>query len=301
MAITGGRHDLNFQLPRLYKYYSNDEERRRTNLHYAKSAEFFEIVTGGEWNVYSCNIWDNASDVTDSQTRKLDLFAKIANLQPGQKILDVGCGWGGPLVYLSKRYGVSGVGITASPVQQIAAQKRADRYGVDLEIVESHWADFETGTSFDLIYSDEVLVHINDLGHFFERMNSLLNLGGLMLHKELHLTHGKYAQRVTPGSSFINEIFGETGNYRTLADELTLLMQARFRIVEVYTLQKWHYRKTIDFWIVNMKRHRSQLTKIDGEEFYFAMLKYLKLARMFVMSNAISIDIVHSANSETFR
>src|SRR6185295_834773 len=129
----------------LYRVYPKDEEVQRTNLHYARPADFFKPMTGGEWNVYSCNIWDHARTETESQIAKLNVFGAAANLQPGQRILDVGCGWGGPLVYLCKAFGVSGVGLTASHPQKIAGEERAAHYGVNVEIIESHWKDFQTG------------------------------------------------------------------------------------------------------------------------------------------------------------
>src|SRR3712207_3410092 len=89
----------------LYQSYSIAEDQLRTNLHYEQPPAFFYHITGGEWNVYSCNLWDDATTDTESQSAKLDLMAQSMQLQPGQRILDVGCGWAGPLVYLCKQYG----------------------------------------------------------------------------------------------------------------------------------------------------------------------------------------------------
>ena len=83
--------------------YSVDEDMARTNTHYDLPAEFFATFTGGEWNTYSCNLWEDAASETESQERKLDLLAQLMDLQPGQRVLDVGSGWGGPLVYGSLR------------------------------------------------------------------------------------------------------------------------------------------------------------------------------------------------------
>ena len=278
----------------LYQNYTIAEDQERTNLHYDRSARFFQTITGGEWHVYSCNLWDNAQTVTESQRAKLDLFAKLVDLQPGQSILDVGCGWGGPLTYLCKTYDVSGIGITLSPSQQRAAQERADRHGADVEIVLTHWRDFTTDRHFDLIYSDEVLVHISDLVGLFGKLHGLLTPDGSMLHKELHLTHSDYATAMTRGSSHMNDVFGCTGNYRSLAEELSFLMAAGLCCRGVHTIDGAQYRKTIDGWIANMTTNRDKLIELEGREFYDRILKYLKISRMFVVSPAISIDIVHS-------
>jgi cyclopropane-fatty-acyl-phospholipid synthase len=251
-------------------------------------------VTGGDWHVYSCNLWDDAASETGSQIAKLNLFAKLANLQPGQRILDIGCGWGGPLVYLCKVFGVSGVGLTLSLAQKQVAEERAARQEVDAEIFASHWKDYESTDEFDLIYSDEVLVHVFDLQQFFQKMRSLLRPNGSMLHKELHLTHPHYATQISRGSSLINEIFGCTGNYRTLSEELALLARAGFETSAVHRIPNFHYQKTIQCWLNNARQHRSQLLELTDKEFFRMFFKYLKIARIFVGSRSISIDIVQS-------
>src|SRR5687768_8297014 len=113
MAVQHRRRQVVFSPDQeLYQARTVDEDRERTNGHYEQPVEFFLTMTGGEWNVYSANLWDaHISSVTESQEAKLDLLAEAMQLKPGQRIMDVGCGWGGPLVYLCKKYGVSGVGL----------------------------------------------------------------------------------------------------------------------------------------------------------------------------------------------
>src|SRR5262245_9701665 len=123
----------------LYQAYSTEEDIRRTNLHYEQPVEFFYQVTGGEWNVYSCTLWDDAKTETEAQERKLDQLAELLDLKPGQRIMDVGCGWGGPLVYLCTKYGVRGVGLTLSALQKQAADQRIARYGANAEVIVCHW------------------------------------------------------------------------------------------------------------------------------------------------------------------
>src|SRR5687768_10029530 len=117
-AITHEAHEL-------YQAYDIHEDQERTNVHYEHPPQFFYSFTGGEWNCYSCNLWPNGVTTdTQSQEAKLDRFAELMNLQPGQRILDVGCGWAGPLAYLCKTYGTRGVGLMLSEMQYKAAQDR---------------------------------------------------------------------------------------------------------------------------------------------------------------------------------
>jgi cyclopropane-fatty-acyl-phospholipid synthase len=274
----------------LYHAYSVDEDRERTNVHYEQPPEFFTLITGGEWNVYSCNIWDEGVvDDTTSQEAKLDLIAGLSGLQPGMRLLDVGCGWAGPLTYLSSRHQVQGVGLTLSPTQKQFADERIARYGADAEVVIAHWQEYTSPLPFDVIYTDEVIVHFNDLAGFFQRCHDLLAPGGVMINKELHLKHPRHA-RLERGGEFISEIYGDTGNYRTLAEELGLANSAGFEVERVHHIPRHHYETTIDHWQATMHRHRDRLHDLVGEGHYHDFRTYLRLARR--IQRNVSLDVV---------
>ena len=261
----------------LYHEYSVTEDQERTNVHYEQPPEFFYLFTGGEWNVYSCNLWDTATNDTESQEAKLDMAARLAGLKPGMRILDVGAGWAGPLTYLCKAYGVSGVGLTLSPTQKKCADERIAKYGVDAEVKICHWQDYEDDKPFDAILTDEVIVHFYDLGGFFKKCHSLLTDTGVMVNKELHHKHPRHAV-LERGGEFVSEIYGDTGNYRTLAEELHLGYEAGFDMT-VHHIPAWHYEKTIDHWQSNMYEHRERIKELLGDEGYKNWRIYLKLAR----------------------
>lgn len=277
----------------LYQSYSVDEDKDRTNVHYEQPVEFFNLITGGEWNVYSCNIWDTATTDTESQEAKLDLLAQLMDLKPGMRILDVGCGWGGPMVYLSKKYGVQAVGLTLSTKQKKYVEERIARNGVDAQVIECHWENYEDDRGFDAVYTDEVIVHFNRLGDYFKKVYSLLNSGGRMLNKELHFTHPQYS-KMTRAMSFINEIYGSTGNYRTLADELLLANQAGFEVQRIVQLPIGNYLTTIDHWTRNMREHKARLEALVGREYYRRFLTYLKIIRHIFTTSTMTLDVIVS-------
>jgi Cyclopropane fatty acid synthase and related methyltransferases len=288
-----------------YQAYSTEEDRERTNVHYEQPVEFFYAVTGGRWNVYSCNLWEEGIDPEDqtaSQEAKLDLTARLAGLKPGMRILDVGCGWGGPLTYLCKTYGVTGVGLTLSPAQKRAAEERAAREGVasSVEIVECHWRDYEDAVPFDAVTTDEVIVHFNDLGGFFEKAFSLLREGGRMVNKELHFTHPRYS-RMTRGLSLINEIYGSTGNYRALAEELALANAAGFEVHAIHQLSLEHYRKTMGHWTANMHAHKAELEAMVGADYYRRFRGYLKMCQRIFTDTTMTLDVVVSRKAVSGR
>ena len=277
----------------MYQPYSAAEDKQRTNSHYELPVEFFYTLTGGEWNVYSANIWSGAATATESQQAKLDLLARLMDLQPGQRILDVGCGWGGPLVYFCHTYGVQGVGLTLSALQKRAAEARIDRYGVHANIIETHWQDYTADEGFDVVYTDEVIVHFFALGDFFRKVYAWLKPGGRMLNKELHLAHARYSQ-MTPAMSFINEIFGSTGNYRTLAEELTLVGEAGFDVRTINQLSTLEYQKTVDSWMANLRAERGRMEDLVGRDTLRRFLKYLQLCHYIHGGTRMTLDIVVS-------
>jgi cyclopropane-fatty-acyl-phospholipid synthase len=277
----------------LYRPLSIEEDRQQTNTHYEQPVEFFYTLTGGEWNVYSANLWTGSQTQTESQERKLDLLAELMQLRPGMRILDVGCGWGGPLVYLSKKYGVRGVGLTLSSLQKGAAEERIARHGADVTIIECHWKDYRDDEPFDVVYTDEVIVHFHDLGDFFVKVYGLLHDGGRMLNKELHLVHARHGE-MTRAMSFINEIFGSTGNYRTLAEELTLAGEAGFDLEAIRQIPLREYQKTVDSWLGNMKAQRARLEELVGRETLRRFQTYLQLCHHIHGGTRMTLDLVIS-------
>ena len=277
----------------LFQRYSTERDKEQTNVHYEQPPAFFYAITGGTWNVYSCNLWDGATTDTESQEAKLDLLARLMDLRPGQRILDVGCGWAGPLVYLSTRYGVRGVGLTLSPTQKRCADERIARQGAEVEIVERHWQEYADEEGFDAIFTDEVIVHFNDLGGFFAKAHALLRPGGHFVNKELHFTNSRFKE-ISRMGVFVNEIYGLTGNYRTLGEELTLLDQHGFALDTIHQIPIEHYIKTADRWLSNMHRHREELRALVGPEYYRQFRTYLKIVPQLMRSRTMTLDVVAS-------
>lgn len=277
----------------LYRSFSPEEEKERLNVHYEVPPKFFYLITGGEWNVYSSNIWsEGATTDTESQEAKLDVMARIMELKPGDRLLDVGCGWAGPLVYLSKTYGVHGVGVTPIPAQKRGADERIARHGVDVKVVESHWRDYEDDQGFDAVFTDEAIVHFHDLGGFFAKARSLLHAGGIMLNKELHFTSRRYSTIATRASAFVHEIFGLTGNYRTIAEELALLDENSFELKQIYQMPMVNYLRTVAAWIGNMRTHRVELERLVGPEHYQRFRTYFHLLYRIFSGHTMTLDAI---------
>ncbi len=261
----------------LYQTYNLQEETERIAYHYEIDPEFFRIVTGGNWNNYSCSMWEKGFSLTQAQEKKLDHFARLMQLKPGMHILDVGCGWGGPLVYLCQKYGVTGHGITISPMAIPIAQARAQQYGVKATFEVIHWQNLRLAQQYDAIYSDEVIVHFNDLAGFFKKANQLLKPQGIMVNKELHFRHSLHKHALDKLSQHINKVYAYTGNYRTLQDELLLLDDGHFHLQEIVDIPIEDYRKTIgEYWVKHLNDNKEQLIAMTSPKHVREFKLYLR-------------------------
>jgi cyclopropane fatty-acyl-phospholipid synthase-like methyltransferase len=147
-----------------------------------------------------------------------------------------------------------------------------------VEVHECHWRDFEDADRFDAVFTDEVIVHFGDLQGFFEQVRKLLKPDGLMLNKELHFVTS-HVKQLTRSMIFLNKIYGETGHYRTLHEELALLDQTGFMLERIEQIPLANYQKTADGWLANMQRHRSRLEEVVGAEHYQRFRTYLRIVR----------------------
>lgn len=274
----------------------------------AEMTEFFTTVLGGEWHLYSTHIFDGTKrSETEAQQAKLDLLASLMDLRPGARVLDVGCGWGGSLTYLAKRYGVTGVGISLVPQQCEYAAARARRHGADLEFKATHWQDFVADDPFDAVMTSGVVVHFENLSDYFVRAREWLRPGGVLLNEEMHLLSAQAQPRTAGGSralSLLDEVrkkgreaggrltVDEEGSYVTLDTEVELLENAGFKIRATESLPMADYQRTVEGWLTNCEQRRAELTALTGRDVYRWYRVYFRLFRRLIDDRTMSLDVV---------
>ena len=146
--------------------------------HYDLGNDLFEAMLGQRL-VYSCGYWKDAADLDQAQEAKLDLVSRKLGLQPGMRILDVGCGWGEALKFAAERYGISGVGVTVSHEQ--AAYARELCRGLPIEIRVQDYR--EVSQIFDRVFSIGMFEHVGVKNYrtYFEVTRRCLTEDGLSL------------------------------------------------------------------------------------------------------------------------
>ena len=153
--------------------------RRNAGAHYNIGNDLYERMLDKRM-IYSCGYWRRAHDLDQAQEDKLDLICRKLSLEPGMKLLDIGCGWGGFARFAASEHGVTVTGVT--PARQQARVARDVCAGLPVEIQECDYRDAQG--RFDRIVSIGMMEHVGprNLKTFFERCNDLLSGDGVMLH-----------------------------------------------------------------------------------------------------------------------
>jgi cyclopropane-fatty-acyl-phospholipid synthase len=208
--------------------------------------------------IYSCGYWKDAATLDEAQEAKLDLVCRKLGLQPGMRVLDIGCGWGGTAQFAAERYGVSVVGVTVSAEQAAYARRLCE--GLDVEI---RLADYRTpdGT-FDRVLSIGMFEHVGykNYAEFMRVVRRRLADDGLFL---LHTIGGnRSVKRSDPW----------TDRYIFPNSMLPSARQIAATIEGTFVLEDWHgfgpdYDRTLIEWHRNVERHWPELEAKYGERF----------------------------------
>lgn len=216
--------------------------------------------------IYSCGYWRNASNLDEAQEAKLDLTCRKLHLEPGMRLLDIGCGWGGTARFAAERYGVSVVGITVSKRQ--ATRAREVCRGLDVEIRLQDYRDL-TGT-FDRIVSIGMFEHVGVKNYpcFFRVARERLRDDGLfLLHTIGNLRSVNHTDPWIDRHIFPNSMLPS-------AAQIAAAVEGRF------VIEDWHnfgldYDPTLMAWWENFRRHWPELRDRYDERFYRMWKFYL--------------------------
>jgi cyclopropane-fatty-acyl-phospholipid synthase len=241
-------------------------------IHYDIGNDVFEAMLDSGMN-YSCAYWPGASDLEQAQRNKLDLICRKLELRKGERLLDIGCGWGGMARYAAENYGVEVTGITVSREQLKLAQERCQDLPVTLQLIDYR----ELQGRFDKVVSIGMFEHVGPKNYpvYFDTVSRLLEDNGLCL---LH-TIG-FHRTTTASDPWTNRYIFPNGHLPS-ARQLADVLEDRFLI------EDWHnfgldYDRTLMAWWDNFNAAWPQLKARYDRRFY-RMWKYylLSCAGMF--------------------
>ncbi len=190
--------------------HSKQRDAAAISHHYDVSNDFYRRVLGPSMT-YSCAVWtDSAITLEEAQANKHELICRKLGLEPGMRLLDIGCGWGGMLLHAAERHGVQAVGVTLSKRQAELAEKRAAEAGLagKVEVRYQDYRDVDDGP-YDAISSIGMFEHVGlrQLAVYFERCFELLPAGGRLLNHAISRPPGVSGSTADGRSRFARRSF----------------------------------------------------------------------------------------------
>ncbi|WP_408609444.1 class I SAM-dependent methyltransferase [Altererythrobacter lutimaris] len=249
--------------------------KRNVAHHYDIGNELYKLMLDPEHMQYSCAYWPrDEMTLAEAQEAKLAHIAAKLALSDGQRVLDIGCGWGGMAIYLAKHFDVSVTGITLSEEQLALARERADEAGVS-DRVSFQLVDYRDlakhGEQFDRIVSVGMFEHVGrpQFEEFFRSCYNLLADDGVML---LH-TIGRFGG---PGKTdaFTSKYIFPGGYIPALSETLAASEKYRLIHTDIETL-RLHYAKTLRKWYKLCEANKDAIIEMMDERFYRMWTFYL--------------------------
>jgi cyclopropane-fatty-acyl-phospholipid synthase len=259
-------------------------DRRAISHHYDVGNDFYEIVLGPSM-VYSCAYWPSPdATLEQAQRDKLDLVCRKLGLTQGQRLLDVGCGWGSMAVHAAREYGVRVVGITLSQEQAAYARKRAADEGLT-DLVEIRVQDYRDVTDgpYDAISSIGMAEHVGADRYleYAEDLYRLLRPGGRLLNHQI----GRRPQRDESSynvDEFIDAYVFPDGELAPVGTTVTQLERAGFEVRDVEAIRE-HYGLTLRHWVANLEADWARAVRLAGAG-------RARVWRLYMAASALSFE-----------
>jgi len=245
----------------LKAYFFNAQSKKRAYIvgeeHYDTGNDLFSLMLDQRMN-YSCGYWSNADNLDQAQINKLDIVCRKLHLEPGMRVLEIGCGWGGFAKYAAENYGVSVHGITVSKGQMDYAIKSCEGLETTFELKDYR----ELNTNYDAIVSIGMFEHVGykNYRNYMEVAQRCLNDGGLfLLHTIGRNTSARSTDPWTHKYIFPNGMIPSPG-------------QISKSLHGLFVIEDWHnfgqyYDPTLMAWNENFQKNYESLKEKYDERF----------------------------------
>jgi len=269
-------------------------ERAQVAAHYQNSPEIFSLVLDSALT-YSTGIYLDANDdLETAQARKFALVRTLLDLKPGEKALDVGCGWGSNLLYLAAHTGAELHGITLSTAQREELLRRARARGLEsrIRVDIAHVEDLTPpAESLDAILFSGSIVHMRNRAEIHQMAARLLKPGGRLLISDCYFPANERGDRSSRATDYI---FYKTLGYcllLNLHEELGMIERAGLDLFYIQDLTA-SYARTLEAWIDNIRRNRDRIDQI-APGFASPLQAYMTVAKLsFARRTAIEYMIL---------
>jgi cyclopropane-fatty-acyl-phospholipid synthase len=289
--------------------HSRSRDKQAISHHYDVSNRFYEMVLGPSMT-YSCAVFSSPQDSLElAQQRKVDLVARKLGLEPGMRLLDVGCGWGAMAIHAAKTYGASVVGVTLSAPQQRYATEQAQLAGV-ADLVEFRLQDFRDVNDgpFDAISSIGMSEHVGrrSLTTYTQGLFDLLRPGGRFLNhaigrpasfdedpqpskaaetsRQLQIALGMRGPSKN-GSPFIERYVFPDGELHEVGTLVSVFQNHGFEVRHLESLRE-HYALTLRYWVDNLTKRFDEAVEVVG-------VQRARVWRLYMSGSAVGFERRH--------
>lgn len=255
--------------------HSKARDRQAISHHYDLSNEFYRLWLDSKM-LYSCAYFEQPdNDLETAQSQKLHHIYRKLRLQPGMRLLDIGCGWGGLAVTAAQQYDVRVTGVTLSQQQASLAEswishaRLAEKVAIELK----DYRDLDAPESFDAIVSVGMAEHVGaeNLKTYFAKAFSLLKPGGVFLN---HAIGDGVRARATRGGSFIQDYVFPDSELPRIPTVVAAAESAGFEVRDVENLRE-HYTLTLRHWLRRLEGAENAAAELVGQPTFRLWRLYL--------------------------
>jgi cyclopropane-fatty-acyl-phospholipid synthase len=235
------------------------ETKAANEQHYEVPTQFYQYCLGKHLK-YSSGFWkEGVTDIDTSEKDMLEITCERADLQNGQEVLELGCGWGSLSLFMSARFPKSNFTVVSnSRTQKIYIDEQAELRGINnLTVQTIDINNFNIDKKFDRVVSVEMFEHLRNYKLLFNKISSLLKEDGKMfVHVFTHKTYA-YKFEVIDDTDWMSKYFFTGGIMPS--NDLFSYFNDDLQIVDQWLVNGMHYSKTSEAWLQNMDKHKAEI------------------------------------------
>lgn len=270
--------------------HTRDVDAEAVRYHYDVSNEFYQAWLDPSM-VYSCAYFENGDEtLAEAQLKKIDHILVKIGLRPGQRLLDIGCGWGALAIRAAQRYGARCVGITLSENQAALAREHVERAGMG-HLVDIRLEDYrDVEGQFDRITSVGMFEHVGvrQLPAYFARIRALLNDDGVAMNHGLTTTDVDRKAAPYGGGEFIQRYVFPHGELAHLGTVLRAMQEGGLEAIDIENLRR-HYARTCAAWTDNFEARADDIKLLTDAKRFRIWHVYLAGCTYAFMHDWISV------------